>query len=144
MRVVLDTNVLISAFLFEKRLGKIVELIEQGVITPCFVVHTFREFQNVLGYEKFKPLLEASHITIDKIVEDMHAKSIILDDPKNIPHLTSDTGDNYVLAAAKSAQAVCIVTGDKLLLSLKYFSGVPIIAPKKFLDKVTRGFLGLK
>ena len=48
MRVVLDTNVLVSAFLFEQRLGKFVQLIEQGAVTPCFVVRTFKELTTVL------------------------------------------------------------------------------------------------
>ena len=35
MRVVLDTNVLISAFLFDKQIGKVLELVDDGSITPC-------------------------------------------------------------------------------------------------------------
>ena len=56
MRVVLDTNVLISAFLFGGRLGRIVKLIEQGQIVPCFIISTFEELRKVLAYEKFEPI----------------------------------------------------------------------------------------
>jgi len=53
MRVVLDTNILVSAFLFEKQLGGLVKLIEQGQIVPCFIVATFNEFRKALVNEKF-------------------------------------------------------------------------------------------
>lgn len=135
MRVVLDTNVLISAFLFEKRLGKIVRLIEQGVIIPCFVVYTFREFQNVLNYEKFGSLLKASNTDIGEIVRQVQDRGIILQDPKIIPDAVLDGPDNYVLAAAKLSTAEFIVTGDKPLLALKNFEGSPIITPQEFLQK---------
>ncbi len=135
MRAVLDTNVLISAFLFEKRLGKIVRLIEQGVIIPCFVVYTFQEFQSVLGYEKFKPVVKASGIDVGEIIRQMQDRGIILNDPKIVPNVTPDTPDNYVLAAAKLSEAQFIVTGDKLLLSLKNFEGISIITPQEFLQK---------
>jgi len=133
MRIVLDTNVLISAFLFEKRLGKIVKLIEQGGITPCFLITTFQEFRRVLAYEKFKPLLETAHTSVGEIIERLYAHSVILEDPEIIPDATADAPDNYILAAAQSANAQCVVTGDKLLLALKRFNKIPIIKPEQFL-----------
>lgn len=133
MRVVLDTNVLVSAFLFEQRLGSIVRLIQQGAITPCFIVATFRELEAVLWYKKFAPLFASAHTSIDEILEDLQGKSVILDDPKVVARITTDRPDNYVLAAAKLANAACIVTGDKLLLAVRQFDKIPVITPKKFL-----------
>ncbi len=134
MRAVLDTNVLVSAFLFEKRLGRITKLIEQVAVTPCFIVSTFQEFVNVLGYEKFVPVFQAAKVTAAQIVEDIHNKSIILDDPKTIPTILPDNNpDNYILAAAVAGGAKFIVTGDKLLLNLKEFQGIPIITAQQFL-----------
>ena len=134
MRAVLDTNVLVSAFLFEQRLGKFVQLIEQGAITPCFVVTTFKEFGAVLQYKKFTPLFASANTSIEKIIEDLQERSIILDDPKVVPAVTSDLPDNYILATAKLAATAYIVTGDKVLLSIRKFEDIPIITPKKFLQ----------
>lgn len=133
MRVVLDTNVLVSAFLFAQRLGRLVRLIEQGAITPCFVVSTFRELETVLRDKKFAPLFASTRKSVDQILEDLQGRSVILDDPKVIPDVTADPPDNYVLAAAKLASAVCVVTGDKLLLAVRQFENIPIITPKEFL-----------
>lgn len=136
MRVVLDTNVLISAFLFDKHVGKVLKLVDDGIITPCFVAYTFREVTNVLSYPKFASVLKSGHTTAGAIAEAMQIKSIILPDPKIIPNATPDTPDNYVLATAQLAQVEYIVTGDKLMLSLKEFVGIPIVTPKTFLARI--------
>ncbi len=134
MRVVLDTNVLISAFLFNKQVGRIIELMDQGVITPCFIDYTFQELINVLHYEKFKPVLINAKFTTDEIIESINIKSIILSNPQKIPKLIPDSADNFILAAASKAKVSFIVTGDKLLLSFKKYQKIPILSPQKFLE----------
>ena len=122
MKVVLDTNVPISAFLFEKQPGKIVKFIQQGVVTPCFIVSTFQELQNVLAYEKFAPVFITAKTTASQIVENIQNKSVISDDPEIIPDVIPDKNpDNYILAAAVAGDVKFIVTGDKVLLGLKKF-----------------------
>lgn len=50
IKLVLDTNVLISVLLFGKKLGFIMHLIEDETITPCFTKSTFFELVTVLRY----------------------------------------------------------------------------------------------
>ena len=52
-KIVLDTNILISALLFKGELSKIVDLWEKGKITPVISKETFEEFRDVLKYPKF-------------------------------------------------------------------------------------------
>ncbi len=134
MRIVLDTNVLVSAFLFEKRLGKIAKLIEQGDITPCFLVYTLYELKTVLQYEKFAPVLKRINMTAEEIVEHLSNHSLVLADPKEIPQIVRHLGDNYVLAAGITVHADYIVTGDAELLEFKSFQNIPIVIPQKFLE----------
>ena len=117
-------------------MGKVLKLIDDEIVTPCFIVYTFQEFKNVLSYQKFASILKQGHTTAGETVEAMQIKSIILSNPKIIPDATPDTPDNYVLAAAELAQVEYIATGDKLLLSLKEFIGIPIVPPKTFLAKI--------
>jgi putative PIN family toxin of toxin-antitoxin system len=53
VRVVLDTNVLISALLFKGELSKIVRLWQTGKIIPVVSKETFEELRTVLEYPKF-------------------------------------------------------------------------------------------
>ena len=138
MKVVLDTNILVSAFLFGKRLEKIIKLIEQGEITPCFVMFTLQEFKTVLSYEKFRLVLISANKTAQEIVQDISNYSEVLDDPQDIPKIVKHLGDNYILAAAAAAKARYIITGDTELLELKTFENIPIITPEKFLQLFTR------
>jgi len=136
MRVVFDTNVLISALVFRKHLEKIETVIKQGDSTPCFISATFQEFQNVLEYSKLHAFMQASNLTPKKIIVAVSKKSLFFADPVIIPQAIADTSDNYILAAAIASRAQYIVTGDKLLLSLKEFVGIPIVTPKTFLAKI--------
>jgi putative toxin-antitoxin system toxin component, PIN family len=52
IKVVLDTNVLVSALLFREETSKIVDLWKSRKIIPVFSKETFEEFKTVLGYPK--------------------------------------------------------------------------------------------
>lgn len=136
MRVVLDTNILISTLLFKGQLGIIETLIKTGRITPCFIISTWQEFQNVLRYPKLDLALGSLGISPEQIIEAVAAKSLIFADPNNIPSVLKDFVDNFILAAGVVSQAACIITGDKLLLALKSFAGTQIISPRQFLNKL--------
>jgi putative PIN family toxin of toxin-antitoxin system len=54
LRVILDTNVLVSALLFRGELSSLVMLWKKGVFIPVFSRETFAELRSVLAYPKFK------------------------------------------------------------------------------------------
>ncbi|MEK7576218.1 MAG: putative toxin-antitoxin system toxin component, PIN family [Patescibacteria group bacterium] len=136
MRVVLDTNILISSLLFQKQLGRFETMIKQGVITPCFIMTTFKEFQNVLQYEKFQNAFHTADITAQQIIEALISKSLIFADPPKITHVVTDEPDNFILAAGLAAKVSYIITGDGLLLALNNFQNIPIVSPRLFLAVV--------
>lgn len=134
MVVVLDTNVLISALVYKKRLGKIGDWIEQGRITPCFIALTWAEFENVLHYPKLQRQIAALPSTPEEIAQSISPQSQMLTDPVEIPNIVRHPGDNNILAAAVAAKAMCIVTGDAELLNLKTYKDIPIMHPVDFLN----------
>lgn len=134
IKLILDTNVLISALLFSGKLGFIEDLIERGIIVPCFIETTFRELQNALEYSKFIPALARLETSREQIIHALAEHSQVLSDPKEIPSLVPGEGDNYILAAAMAANANAIVTGDKLLLQLEQYQDIPIIRAKDLLE----------
>ncbi|MBI3335921.1 MAG: putative toxin-antitoxin system toxin component, PIN family [Candidatus Portnoybacteria bacterium] len=133
-RVVLDTNVLISSLIYGGRLKPIADLIEHDVVIPCFVETTFLEFQRVIHYSKFKPSFEKLSIPPEDVVYGLADKSIVLPDPIEIPRITEDISDDFVLASAIEAEASFIVSGDKFLVDFKIFQGMPILTPAQFLE----------
>lgn len=133
MRVVLDTNVLVSALLFRGRLGLISDAIQRGTIIPCFTAATFQEFEYVLQYPRFEKQFKKEGTQIAEVIRIVATHSMIFPDPKVVPRIVKDTPDNFVLAAAIAANARYIVTGDADLLQLKEYSGILIITPAKYM-----------
>jgi predicted nucleic acid-binding protein len=56
-----------------------------------------------------------------------------------VPTFAKRLGDNLVLAAAESAGASYIVSGDRELLDLGGYAGNPIVAARRFLELVAEG-----
>lgn len=136
MRVVLDTNVLLSAFLWQKGLKPIYQAIRSWKITPCFTQITWAELLRALSYKKFKKQLLKIGITPDEIVRLVASRSYFVVSYLRISAIKEDPTDNYILACAISSQASFIISGDRHLLKLKKFRGIPILVPKEFLKKI--------
>ncbi len=129
-RVVLDTNILVSALLFKGELSRLVDLWKTGNIIPVFSRETFREFKAVLGYPKFsltgqeiKMLIEEEVLPFFEIIE-------ITDKVRGI---CRDPDDDKFLACAVSARADFIVSGDKDLLDMGKYKSVKIMSASEFL-----------
>ncbi len=130
LKVVLDTNVLVSALLFKGELSRLVDLWRKGNIIPLFSRETFREFKAVLGYPKFS--LTAQEIKI-LIEEEVLPFFEIIDITGKARGICRDSDDDKFIACAVSASAEFIVSGDRDLLDIKKHKSVRIITASEFL-----------
>jgi putative PIN family toxin of toxin-antitoxin system len=134
LKVVLDTNILVSAWLWEGNESKIVELIENGLVIGYTSPPLMQEFEKVMNYPKFRLSEEeiASAVgyyqIILRMIEPKTTVNIIRDDP----------ADNRVLDCALSTKASAIITGDKHLLALGRFKNIRILTSAEFLKLVTQ------
>ena len=130
-RVVLDTNVLVSALLLKGRLNKLVDLWKTGVMNPVLSRETFSELIAVLGYPKFN----LSDSEIKMVIEDEILPFFVVAEMKEeVSGICRDPHDDMFLAVACNARASLIVTGDKDLLELKKFKSVKIVTAREYLD----------
>lgn len=129
-RVVVDTNVIISAIIFRGPLSKIIDAILDKRITAVTSTMLIAELMDVLN-KKFSSHRSAAGLIRKQIHE--HWEII---DPKIEVHILDDEPDNRVLEAAMAGQAECIVTGDKQFLKLGNFEGVKIIMPVQLLNEL--------
>jgi len=137
IKVVLDANVLVSAFLFRKRLQIIKELIENGAVVPCFTLRTFKELQTVFLYAKFQNVFKTLCIPPESVLEIIAESSVILETPAHVQNIIKeDPPDNHIIACATVCEAKYIISGDKHLLKLKKFQTIPILTPAQFLKKM--------
>lgn len=129
-RVVLDTNILVSALLFRGEVSRLAELWKNGAIVPVISKATFKEFKDVLSYPKFS-LAESEIKTIleDEILPFFE----VVDVQEEISGSCRDADDNKFLACAVSARADYIVSGDKDLCDMRGYKSIKIIKVSDFL-----------
>lgn len=133
MKVVADTNVLISAFLWKRQLLPIYQAIKTRRIIPCFIESTWKELVLTISYQKLANQLEKQNLTIKEALAFIERLSEFYPDPHAIPPIIKeDPSDNAILASAFVAEASFIISGDKHLLNVKDFP-VPIISPREFI-----------
>ncbi|MCX5909408.1 MAG: putative toxin-antitoxin system toxin component, PIN family [Deltaproteobacteria bacterium] len=130
-RVVLDTNVLVSALLFTGKLSKIVDLWRQGKVIPLISRGTFEELRAVLEYPKFSLAPDEIQSIIENEILPFFE---VVEIQENVRGVCRDPGDDKFIACALSAPADFLVSGDKDLTDLKRYKTVKIIRVSEFLS----------
>jgi putative PIN family toxin of toxin-antitoxin system len=131
IRVVLDTNVLVSSLLFENgRLAWIRHSWQNGRITPVMAEATTAELLRVLKYPKFR----LSSEQIDALMADLlpWSETWLEELPDDQPRCR-DPQDQIFLDLAIGAGVQALVSGDKDLLVLAATINIPrILEPEVF------------
>ena len=132
-RVVLDTNVLISALLFRGGLSKIIGLWQKGKIIPVISKETFSELVTVLEYPKFSLTQEET----DSIIKyEILPYFEIVEVVKNVKGICRDPEDDKFISCAISGSTDYIVSDDKDLFNLRQYKSIEIIKASDFLKMV--------
>jgi len=130
-KVVLDTNVLVSALLFRGELSKIVSLWKKGRIIPLISRDTFEEFKRVLSYPKFSLTENEIKIIIEENVLPFF--EVVEITTKATGGICRDPDDEKFIACAISASADFVVSGDRDLCDLHKYKSVRVINVTDFL-----------
>lgn len=130
LRVVLDTNVLVSALLFGGRAGMLRDAWKDGRIITLVSKATFAEFRKVLSYPKFKlSQREIRAILNEEILPFVEPVEIA----DQVTGVCRDSRDDMFLAVADCGRGEYLVTGDRDLLVLKNYGTTRIVPVAEFL-----------
>ena len=132
IRIVLDTNVLISALFFGGNPQTVLEKAIMGQISLVLSKEILNEFEEVLCAKKFPYPPEIAR----NIVRELEAVSELVFPTRKIAAVKADPYDNLILECAVTAEVDYVVSGDNHLLELKRFEGIPILSPAQFLKVV--------
>jgi putative PIN family toxin of toxin-antitoxin system len=134
-RVVIDSNVWISAFL--SRSGTAARAVRQllSVRRPCFSERTYAELEARLWRPKFDRYLSMDDRR--SLLHDVTALAHWVDIPPSMAarQWCRDADDDAFIHTALSAQAPWLVTGDRDLLDLPPIAGLRILTPAQALDE---------
>jgi uncharacterized protein len=133
-RCVFDTNVLVSALLFDNSTPAkaVFAALHAGeIIVSADVV---AELNDVLGREKFR-----RYVTEEERERFLRSllREVGLIEIEQMIRACRDPKDDKFLELAVNGDADCIVSGDEDLLSLDPFRDIPILTPEKFLDALS-------
>ncbi len=136
LRLVLDTNTVVSALLFPQgRLSWIRLAWQAGQLVPLVSRPTASELIRVLAYPKFK-LTEDEQS--DLLADFLPWCNVVDDSAAPEPQVTCrDPADLPFLRLALATRADALVSGDKDLLALKQSTAITIITPEELRLLVT-------
>lgn len=136
MRIVLDTNVLVSALIQSR--GPSALLVDawlDATFELVTLVDQLAEFRDVLDTPRIRKRIKPAEA--EELLDLIDAEAIV---PQSVPadvDLSPDPDDNAIIATAIVGNAELIVTGDKgHLLSLREVEGIPIVTPREAVERL--------
>ena len=126
MKIILDTNVLVAAFITRGVCSELLDhcIRHRELITSEFILG---EFQQHLRH-KFK----YNTVEIEKAIKLLSLKVVLVTPVVLSGKICRDADDDAILGTAVAGEGDCIITGDKDLLVLKHFGSIDIISPSEF------------
>lgn len=133
MRLVLDTNVLVSALLLpQSRPAQLIHLWIEGRLTLLTAETQIDEVGRVTRYPKIRERLKPA--LAGRLVNQLRNQAVMITTLPTVD-ASPDPADNFLLSIAAGGKADGLVTGDKRdLLSLKKFGGTRIVTASECLS----------
>jgi putative PIN family toxin of toxin-antitoxin system len=133
MRVVVDTNILISATGWEGNERELIHHALNGEISILISDEILSEYLEVIHRDKFSFL---DRKKIKRFILLLLEFCEVIEVKTKVNVITSDPDDNMVLACAKEGNADIIVSGNAHLLDLMKWSGIRIITCSELLKEI--------
>ena len=130
MRVVLDTNAVVSALLLSGISSELVSLWQKGLMTLLLSREILDEYLRVFSYPKF----ELTEEEIKELIqEEILPYAEVVKPKRRLRVVQRDPSDDKFIECAVAGKARVIISGDKDLLSLGRYRQIRILSPAKFL-----------
>jgi putative PIN family toxin of toxin-antitoxin system len=127
-RWVVDTNVLVSAFLWQGTPARVIELAGEKEVQLFTSRALLDELAATLAKKKLARYVAATGLTADQMLANYRRIATLVTARQLDAQVSRDVDDDAVLACALAARADLVVSGDDDLLSLKSFNGIPIVS----------------
>jgi putative PIN family toxin of toxin-antitoxin system len=130
VRIVLDTNVFVSAIFFGGVPGRILEAWRNGRVQLILSVDILDEYQRVgqvLGSQY-------SGVDLKPFLRLLTVQAEIIEAPALPTPVSADPDDDKFLACASAAGVSIIVSGDRDLLDQDGWRGIRVLRPRQFSD----------
>ncbi len=135
MKVVLDTNVLISGTFWTGEAFKLMQFIEHKKF-ECFISkEIFQEYLGVLHSDEIVEKADAQNLAVKYASIKVLEMCTLVNPVRKLNVVLEDSEDNKIIECAVQAKADYVISYDWDLLKLKEFEGIQIVLPKTFLQQ---------
>ena len=135
MKVVLDTNVLLSGLMFpDGAPGRAVAAWREARFDVVISVHQLAEIGRTLAYPKIQRILDWDDGRIEQFIRQLYIRAQIVDLDGVSVEVPADLDDVPILATLVAAKADFLITGDGDLLALR--DRYAILTPAEFVRKL--------
>lgn len=135
MRIVLDTNVLISSLVAAKSApAQILARCNAGELEMLVSLDTLAELRRVLAYPRIQKRLYYNAGQIEAYIDLLQQIGVMIDQVPKVRAVPDDADDDKFIALALAGNASYLVTGDDHLLSMRQFQGITILKPAAFIS----------
>lgn len=137
MRVVLDTNVWLSAIFWEGEASKIIEVCEKNKAGIIITEDILSEIIDVLNKEsKFQKFIEDRKQKVEDLVRTILSIANLIETESKLDLIKEHPKDNIILEAALDGKADYIISYDKHILNMIEFREIKILKPGEFLKLI--------
>ncbi len=129
MRIVIDTNVLISGVFFGGFPRKVLSAVVGQKVTACATTEIISEYEEIM-----QEMINGKQGHINRAILRPLIKAMEIIEPITHVEICRDPDDNKFLECAKDSHALYIVSGDKDLLVIEQFENIQIMTAKDFCE----------
>lgn len=130
MKIVVDTNVLISGVFFGGYPRQVLSAVVEGKFIACATVEIVNEYEEIV-----QEMISRKQGNINRKILTPLVKVMEIIEPISEVKVCRDSDDDKFIGCAKDARALYIVSGDKDLLVLECYENIQIITAKDFCEK---------
>ncbi len=139
MRVVLDTNILVSRFLVPNgNSARIIKQWEAGAFELLVSAEILSECREVLGYKRIRKKYQLADEEVERFITSLREQATVVEPTVALNTVTADPDDNRILECAQAGDADYLVSGDAYLLNLGQYKDIQILSPAVFLAVLHR------
>lgn len=131
MKIILDTNVIVSGIFFSGPPYEILKSWRNGKFKIVVSQEILLEYQRIA--EKLNQKFPM--INIQPMIDLLTVKADLVIGPELPIQICKDPGDDKFISCALASNSKIIITGDKHLLNVNGYEGLEIIRPREFVEK---------
>jgi len=133
LKVVLDTNIWVSAMIWGGMPARIIKTAEENKIAIITSEEILQEISRTLAYPRLREIYEGTGVSREQLIEAILRVATLVEVKTRVRIIQDDLTDDKFLGCALDGKADFVVSGDEHLLRKEHHQGIHIVSARQFL-----------